>query len=101
MKSKNEGWIRAAIGVADAAEVVGRLRRSGATLQKFIVAFGDAAQGDAETALRDMGLAIAAYETEDPDFHPFSSKFDYWLQGRAPLTAQEKDAAAAASLLSP
>jgi len=73
----------------DAAEVVGRLLKS-ASLQKFILAFGDAAQGDAETALQDMGLAIAAYETEDADFHPFSSKFDYWLQGSAQLSAQEQ-----------
>jgi len=74
----------------DAAEVVGRLRKSTASLQKFILAFGDAAQGDAETALQDIGLAIAAYETEDPDFHPFSSKFDYWQQGVAQLSAQEQ-----------
>ena len=74
----------------DAAEVVGRLRKSTASLHKFILAFGDAAQGDAETALQDIGLAIAAYETEDPDFHPFSSKFDYWQQGLAQLSAQEQ-----------
>jgi cytochrome c peroxidase len=74
----------------DAAEVVGRLRKSMASLQKFILAFGDAAQGDAETALQDIGLAIAAYETEDPDFHPFSSKFDFWQQGLAQLNGQEQ-----------
>jgi cytochrome c peroxidase len=74
----------------DAAEVVGRLRKSTASLQKFILAFGDAAQGDAETALQDIGLAIAAYEIEAPDFHPFSSKFDYCQQGLAQLNAQEQ-----------
>lgn len=74
----------------DAAEVAGRLRQSGATVQKFIEAFGNAALDDAETALQDMGLAIAAYETEDPDFHPFSSKYDYWLQGQASLTPREE-----------
>jgi cytochrome c peroxidase len=36
-----------------------------------------------------MGLGLAAYETEDPAFHPFSSKYDYWLAGQASLTAQE------------
>jgi cytochrome c peroxidase len=45
---------------------------------------------DPETALQDMGLAIAAYETEDADFHPFSSKYDFWLQGEVQLTAQEQ-----------
>lgn len=73
----------------DAAEVVARLRQSSATVQKFIAAYGEAVLDDPETALRDIGLAIAAFETEDPDFHPFSSKFDYWQQGRAQLTAQE------------
>src|ERR1700678_1166025 len=70
----------------DAAEVVARLQQSGATLQKFIAAYGEAALDDADTALQDMGLALAAYETEDPVFHPFSSKFDFWLQGQAQLT---------------
>ncbi len=73
----------------DAAEVVGRLRKSAATLQKFTDAYGAAALGDPETALKDIGAAIAAYETEDPDFHPFTSKFDYWQQGKATLSAQE------------
>jgi cytochrome c peroxidase len=74
----------------DSAEVVGRLRKSAATLQAFVAAYGEDALNDPETALQDIGLAIAAYETEDEDFHPFSSKYDYWLQGQAQLSAQEQ-----------
>jgi len=74
----------------DAAEVVGRLQNSPATLKLFIFAYGEAVLSDPNTALEDMGLAIAAYETEDADFHPFSSKYDYWLQGQAQLTPQEQ-----------
>jgi len=74
----------------DAAEVVGRLQGSAATLQAFVAAYGQSALADPDTALRDIGLAIEAYETEDPDFHPFSSKYDFWLQGKAQLTAQEQ-----------
>jgi cytochrome c peroxidase len=74
----------------DAAEVIGRLQKSPATLQAFVAAYGDAVLSDPDNALQDMGLAIAAYETNDPDFHPFSSKYDYWLQGQAQLTAQEQ-----------
>lgn len=74
----------------DAAEVVGRLENSAATRATFVAAYGEAVLGDPQTALEDMGLAIAAYETEDPGFHPFSSKYDYWLQGNAQLTAQEQ-----------
>ena len=75
---------------ANAAEVLGRLQKSSATLQAFVAAYGEAALNDPQTALNDIGLAIAAYETEDEDFHPFSSKYDYWLQGKAQLTAQEQ-----------
>jgi cytochrome c peroxidase len=74
----------------DAAEVVGRLENSAATRAAFVAAYGEGVFGDPQTALEDMGLAIAAYETEDPGFHPFSSKYDYWLQGNAQLTAQEQ-----------
>ena len=74
----------------DATEVVGRLQKSPATLQAFVAAYGEAVLSDPQTALHDMGLAISAYETEDDEFHPFSSKFDYYLQGEAQLTAQEQ-----------
>jgi cytochrome c peroxidase len=75
----------------DAAEVVSRLRNSPKTLQAFTAAYGEAVLADPDTALKDMGLALAAYETEDPSFHPFSSKYDYWLQGQAQLAAQEQN----------
>jgi len=74
----------------DAAEVVSRLLKSTATLQAFTAVYGEAVLDDPPAALEDMGLALAAYETEDPSFHPFSSKYDYWLQGQAQLTAQEQ-----------
>jgi cytochrome c peroxidase len=74
----------------NAAEVVGRLRNSAATLAAFTAAYGESALDDPDTALADMGLAIATYETEDPGFHPFSSKYDYWLQGKVQLSAQEQ-----------
>jgi cytochrome c peroxidase len=74
----------------DAAEVIGRLQNSAATLKAFVAAYGEAALTDPDTALKDIGLAIEAYETEDPDFHPFSSKYDFWLEGKAQLTTQEQ-----------
>jgi cytochrome c peroxidase len=74
----------------DAAEVVSRLQKSAATLKAFVAVYGEAVLDDPDSALKDMGLAIAAYESEDPVFHPFSSKYDYWLQGLAQLTAQEQ-----------
>jgi cytochrome c peroxidase len=76
---------------SDAAEVVARLQNSSATLAAFVAAYGESVLSDPQATLQDMGLAIAAYETEDDEFHPFSSKYDYWLQGQAQLTAQEQN----------
>lgn len=75
----------------DAAEVVSRLQNSAATLAAFVAAYGEAPLSDPDTALEDMGQAIAAFETEDSAFHPFSSKYDYWLQGEVQLTAREQN----------
>jgi cytochrome c peroxidase len=73
----------------DAAEVVTRLQQSPESLQAFVAAYGSLVLNDPKTALADMGLALAAYETEDPAFHPFSSKFDAWQNGQAQLTDVE------------
>ncbi|HEX4676557.1 MAG TPA: cytochrome c peroxidase [Steroidobacteraceae bacterium] len=73
----------------DAAEVVSRLQNSPDTLAAFIAAYGAQALANPQVALADIGLALSAYETEDADFHPFTSKFDYWQQGQAQLTAEE------------
>ena len=73
----------------NATEVVSRLQNSPDTLEAFIAAYGAQALSNPQVALADMGLALSAYETEDADFHPFTSKFDYWQQGQAQLTAQE------------
>src|SRR3569833_1873757 len=75
----------------DAAEVVSRLRSSPATLQAFIAAYGESALNDPRVAMQDIGLVLASFETDDPTFHPFTSKFDYWLQGRAQLTPREQN----------
>jgi cytochrome c peroxidase len=75
----------------DAAQVVSRLRNSPKTLAAFTAVYGEAVLDDPAAALEDIGQALAAFETEDPSFHPFSSKYDYWLQGQAQLTPQEQN----------
>ena len=74
---------------ADAAAVVAKLKAR-PYLSDFEALYGSAVLTDPESALQRIGQAIAAYESEDPDFHPFSSKFDYWQQGRATFTSQEQ-----------
>jgi len=72
----------------NAAEVVQRLM-AGPELSEYMAVFGEASLGQPNSVLTNIGLAISAFEIEDGTFHPFSSKFDFWLQGQVSLTAQE------------
>jgi cytochrome c peroxidase len=74
---------------ADAAEVVSRLKVAADLLDAFTAIYGSAVLDDPDTALADIGSAIAAIEIEDVRFHPFSSKFDYWRNGAAQMSSQE------------
>jgi cytochrome c peroxidase len=74
---------------ANAAEVIARLQTR-PYLADFEALYGMAALSDPATALQDMGAALAAFETEDPQFHPFSSKYDAFIAGQVQLTAQEQ-----------
>jgi cytochrome c peroxidase len=78
------------MGNQDAAEVLARLRNSPATLQAFVAAFGESVLADPDSALQAIAFAIASYESEDDEFRPFSSKFDFWIAGQALLSAQEQ-----------
>jgi cytochrome c peroxidase len=71
------------------SEVIERLKKSATSLAQFVSVYGSDALANPDVALADMAQALAAYETEDPSFHPFSSKFDYWQAGQAQLSAQE------------
>jgi cytochrome c peroxidase len=73
----------------DNAEVIARLQLSPATLQAFIAAYGQSPLSDPDGAMKNVGAALQAYETEDPSFHPFTSKFDSWQAGKTTLTTDE------------
>jgi len=73
---------------ADAAAVIARLKTR-PYLADFEALYGAAVLDDPTTALNRMGQALAAFERENPAFHPFSSKYDYFQKGQAQLTAQE------------
>ena len=74
---------------ADAAAVLGRLLTRPYLVQ-FEAVYGADVLNDPDGTLAAMGQALAAYESEDDEFHPFSSKFDSWLAGQATLSAQEQ-----------
>jgi cytochrome c peroxidase len=73
---------------ADAAAVQQRLLGR-PYLAQFTAVFGSSVLTDAAQTLASMGAAIAAYESEDSDFRPFSSKFDAFQNGAATLTPAE------------
>jgi len=73
---------------ADASAVRDRLLTR-PYLAEFEAVYGAAILSDPDATLAAIGAALAAFETEDPAFHPFSSKFDAWLAGEATLSAQE------------
>ena len=74
---------------ADAGAVLLKLKTR-PYLADFVALYGSDALNDGTTALARMAQALAAYETEEPAFHPFSSKYDYYQKGQAQLSAQEQ-----------
>jgi cytochrome c peroxidase len=44
----------------------------------FQQAYGANVFSDTTTAFTDVGLALQAYQQEDPTFNAFTSKYDYW-----------------------
>ena len=56
---------------------------------RFAQLYGPAVFDDPQLAVAEALFAIARYEIEEPSFHPYTSKFDYWLEGRARFTAAE------------
>ncbi|HWU54258.1 MAG TPA: cytochrome c peroxidase, partial [Rhizomicrobium sp.] len=52
--------------------------------------FGEAALADPKTGFAALTEALEAFEQQQDAFFPFTSKFDYWLEGQAQLTEAEK-----------
>ncbi|HEY1612000.1 MAG TPA: cytochrome c peroxidase, partial [Paraburkholderia sp.] len=69
-------------------EVAAKLQQSphADTLRQL---FGQNLFQNPSLAVAEAMFAIARYQFEDPSFHAFTSKYDYWLEGRARLTHAE------------
>ncbi|QGZ61798.1 cytochrome-c peroxidase [Paraburkholderia acidisoli] len=72
----------------DAGAVVARLERA-PYAARFRQVFGETIFVSKDMALRQAMRAVERYELEEPGFHPYSSKFDAYLDGEAQLTASE------------
>jgi cytochrome c peroxidase len=56
---------------------------------EFSRLFGPEVLADEKRLLSEATFALARYEFEEPSFHPFTSKFDYYLRGEAALSDGE------------
>jgi cytochrome c peroxidase len=51
--------------------------------------FGASVFNDPGLTVSEALFAVGRYQIEDASFHPYTSKFDYWLEGKARLTPSE------------
>ncbi len=74
------------MGNVSVASVITNLENS-PSYPYYVKVFGEV--GDINTAYNNMASAIAAFERSDT-LNAFTSKFDYYMQGKASLTAEEQ-----------
>ena len=72
----------------DKAAVVGKLANA-AYASEFKAVYGSDIFADTEGAYLRMTLALQSYQSEDPEFNSFTSKYDALLRGQATFTRQE------------
>jgi cytochrome c peroxidase len=56
---------------------------------RFEQLFGPRVFASSQLVVSEAMFAIARYQVEDRSFHPYDSKYDRWLEGRARLTQTE------------
>lgn len=72
-------------GVADLATKL----RAATYANDFVQLFGAGILNNSQLLVSEAQNAIARFEFEDPSFHPYSSKYDYYLTGKAQLSDAE------------
>jgi cytochrome c peroxidase len=70
------------------AGVIDRLKTA-AYARDFVRLFGPGVFENPRLAVDEATFAIARYQIENPDFHPFTSKLDAWLAGKARFSPAE------------
>lgn len=70
-------------------EVVAEKLRRAPYAQRFAELFGAQIFGNPNLLVAEAMFAVARYQVEEPSFHPYTSKFDYWLEGKARLSEAE------------
>ena len=56
---------------------------------RFTDLFGPGVFSNTGLLVSEAMFAVARYQIEDVSFHPYTSKYDYWLEGKARLSESE------------
>jgi len=57
--------------------------------KRFAELFGESVFTSSKLLVSEAMFAVARYQIEELSFHPYTSKYDYWLEGKARLSASE------------
>ncbi len=76
--------------MASSKAAIVRAVQQGSYAAEFRKTFGEQIFSDPDKAFADVLYALERFQLEDSSFHPYSSKYDQYLDGRATLTAQER-----------
>lgn len=69
-------------------KVAAKLRQASYS-KRFAGLFGPRIFSNPKVLVSEAMFAVGRYQVEDPSFHPYTSKYDYWIEGKARLTAAE------------
>jgi cytochrome c peroxidase len=70
-------------------EIIAEKLRRAPYAGKFAALFGDRIFKDPKLLVAEATFAVGRYQIEEPSFHPYTSKFDFWLEGKARLSDSE------------
>jgi cytochrome c peroxidase len=70
-------------------DVVATKLRDAPYVKRFTELFGESVFKSPQLLVSEAMFAVARYQIEEPSFHPYTSKYDYWLEGKARLSASE------------
>jgi cytochrome c peroxidase len=57
--------------------------------ERFTSLFGEGVFSNSNLLVAEAMFAVARYQFEDASFHSYTSKYDYWLEGKARLSESE------------
>jgi cytochrome c peroxidase len=70
-------------------EIMAEKIRQAPYARKLAALFGENILKNPNLLVAEATFAIGRYQIEEPSFHPYTSKYDYWLEGKARLSEAE------------